>query len=67
MESLLNYPNCFYNAIVEVPNQYAPRKKKYIRGNNKPFMNKTLSTAITLRIKLRNKLLKNPIETNTFS
>ena len=26
--------------------KYEPRKKKYIRGNNKPFMNKTYSKAV---------------------
>ena len=66
MECLLNYPICFYNICTEALNQYAPRKKKYIRRNNKPFMNKTLSKAITLRAKLKNNLLKNPIKANSF-
>ena len=35
-----------------------PKKKKYVRGNQSPFMNKTLSKAIMLRTKLRNKFLK---------
>ena len=35
------------------------KKKKYITGNQLPFMNKTLSKAIMLRAKLRNKFLKN--------
>ena len=29
--------------------RFAPRKKKYIRGNNAPFMNKTLSKEIIKR------------------
>ena len=36
----------FYNVCTEVLNQHTPRKKKYIRGNNKPFMNKALSKAL---------------------
>ena len=36
-----------------------PKKKKYIRGNQSPFLNKTLSKAIMLRTLLRNKFLKN--------
>ena len=36
-----------------------PKKKKYVRGNQSPFMNNTLSKAIMLRTNLRNKFLKN--------
>ena len=35
-------------------------KKKYIRGNNKPFMAKELSKSIMERTRLRNKFLKIP-------
>ena len=35
-------------------NQHAPRKKKWIRCNHKPHMNKTLGKAIMLRSKLKN-------------
>ena len=38
--------------------QYAPRKKKYARGNHSPFINKNLSKTIMLRTKLRNIFLK---------
>ena len=31
-----------------------PEKKKYVRSNQSPFMNKTLSKAIMQRFKLRN-------------
>ena len=48
-------------------NRHAPQKKKYVRGNNKPFMNKTLSQAIMQRTKLRNKFLKDPTEHNKIS
>ena len=34
-------------------------KKSYVRGNQSPFMNKTLSEAIMIRAKLRSKFLKN--------
>ena len=36
-------------------NQHAPKKKKWIRGNYKPHMNKTLRKAIMLRSKLKNR------------
>ena len=66
-EHLLNDPDCFYKVCVEVLNRHAPQKKKYVRGNNKPFMNKTLSKAIMQRTKLRNKFLKDPTEHNKIS
>ena len=44
------------------PNMYATLKKKYIRGNNSPFMNRTLSKKILKRSKLRNKFLKSKSE-----
>ena len=37
---------------------YALLKKKYIRGNNSPFMNRILSKEIMKRSRLRNKFLK---------
>ena len=45
-------------------NEQAPPEKKYVRGNQSPFNNKTLSKAIMLRSKLRNILLKNGTEEN---
>ena len=50
--------DCFYKVCTEVLNQHAPHKKKYVRGNNKRFMNRALSKAIMQRTKLRNKFLK---------
>ena len=41
-----------------VLDKLAPWKKKYVRGNHSPFMNKALSKAITVRTKLRNTSLK---------
>ena len=57
----------FFNICHEVLNKHAPRKKKYIRGNNKPLMVKTLSKAIMQRTRLRNKFLKNPTNQNRLS
>ena len=39
-------------------NKPAFQKKKYVRGNKSPFMNKTLSKAIMQRSKLRKLFLK---------
>ena len=39
-------------------------KKKYIRGNNKPFMTKTLSRSILEKTRLRNRYLKNLTDEN---
>ena len=39
-------------------NRHAPPKKRYLRSNNAPFMNKTLAKAIMVRSRLRNKYLK---------
>ena len=36
-----------------------PLKKKYVRDNHSPFMNKSLSKAIMVRTSLRNIFLKN--------
>ena len=41
---------------------YASLKKKYIRGNNSPFMNRTLSKEIMKKSRLRNKFLKGKSE-----
>ena len=63
----MNDPGCFYKICAEVLNRHAPQKKKYVQGNNKPFLNKTLSQAIMQRIKLRDKFLKHPTEHNKIS
>ena len=41
---------------------YAPLKKKYIRWNNSPFMNREISKEIMDRSRLRNKFLKTKSE-----
>ena len=66
-DSFLKHPAYFYRVFTEVLNKYGPPKKKYIRRNNKPFMNKEISKAIMLRVKLRNKLLKYLTSTNRIS
>ena len=43
---------------------HAPLKKKAVRGNSAPFMNKTLSKAFMHRSKLRNNFNKNPTDEN---
>ena len=48
----------------KILDQYAPPKKKYVRGNHSSFMNKNLSIANLLRTKLKNILLKNRTEEN---
>ena len=45
-------------------NSYAPVKKKIVRGNNAPFMNRTLSKAFMHRSKLKNRYHKFPTEAN---
>ena len=39
-------------------NKHAPKKKKWIRRNNKPHVNKTLRQAIMKRSRLKNKVNK---------
>ena len=53
-------PKLFFELCRSELEHHAPRKKKYIRGNNKPFMTKELSKSIMVRTRLRNKFLKNP-------
>ena len=48
-------------------NKHDPMKKKFIRGNNAPFMNKTLSQAFMHRSKLNNIYNKCPTEQNKIS
>ena len=48
----------FINNCNSILDKQVPKKKKYVRGNQSPFMNKSLSKAIMLRTKLRNKFLK---------
>ena len=45
-------------------NTHAPLKKKTVRGNNGPFMNKTLSKAFMNRARLKNRFYKNRTKAN---
>ena len=66
-ESFVKDPDCFYKVCTEVLNQHAPRKKKYVCGNNKRLINKALSQTMMQKTKLRNKFLKDPSAENKFS
>ena len=52
----------FFKICGEVLNRHAPQKKKYVRGNQSPFINKALSKEIMKRTNLRNHFLKNRTE-----
>ena len=49
---------------MNILNKNAKVKKKHLRANNAPFMNKTLSRAIMKRSRLKNRFLKNPNNEN---
>ena len=66
-ESFVKDPDYFLKVCTEVLNQHAPRQKKYVRGNNKQFMNKALSKGIMQRTKFRNKFLKDTSAENKLS
>ena len=59
----MNYEN-FKEIFITILNLHAPVKKKVLRGNNAPFMNKTLSQAFMHRSKLKNRFNKYPTENN---
>ena len=65
--SLLNsnatYEN-FESIFLDIINKHAPMKKKFLRANNSPFMNKILSKAFMQRSKLKNKFNKFPSNIN---
>ena len=52
------------NMIVSDYVQDAPLKEKVLRGNNAPFMNRTLSQAFSTRARLKNKKQKCPTQEN---
>ena len=67
MESFVKDSNSFFKVYTEVVNQHAPHRNKYVRGNNKRFMNKALPKALMRRAKLRNKFLEILSKYLTFS
>ena len=56
--------NSFQELCINLLNSIAPKKKKYIRANQAPFMNKMLQKAIMDRSRLRNKFLKHMTSSN---
>ena len=57
----------FIAIFKKVLDRHAPSKKKIVRGNQAPFMNKTLSKAFMSRARLRNKYYKNNTPENKFA
>ena len=54
----------FKEIFMQVLNSHARSKKVVVKGNNQPFMNKTLLKAFMHRSKLKNQYNKNPTELN---
>ena len=48
------------NNFINIVNKHAPLKKKFIRGNQVPFMTRNLKKEIYTRTRFRNKFCKNP-------
>ena len=65
VQSNINY-DVFKEIFMNILNKYGPIKSKLVRGNNAPFMNKTLSKSFMQRAKLKNKYNKTPTEANHF-
>ena len=53
-----------FATCLETLDKQAPRKQKYVRGNQSPFMNKTISKAIMDRSRLRNNYIRMSSEEN---
>ena len=65
--NLINGPQKFIDICTKSLDKFAPRKKKYSRSNNMPFMNKLLSRAHMKKTRLRNCYLKTRSEQNRLS
>ena len=52
------------DTFINIVNNHAPLKKKFIRGNQAPFMTRNLRKEIYTRSRLRNKFCKNPTKEN---
>ena len=52
------------NNFINIVNNHAPLKKKFIRGNQAPFMTRNLRKEIYTRSRFRNKFCKNPTKEN---
>ena len=64
LKSCPNSYNSFEQCFSSKLNEYAPKKTKWVRGNNKLHMNKFLRRAIMKRSKLKNNAneTKHPID-----
>ena len=60
----INQLEKFLNVFKKVFHIHAPIKKRYIKANQDPFMNKTLQKAVMTRSRLRNKFSKNKTQPN---
>ena len=56
--------NIFVTVCIDTLNSRAPSKKKYIRGNHLPFLNKELLKEIMHRTRLRKNFLRNRSDEN---
>ena len=54
----------FVTVCIDTLNNHAPRRKKYVRDNHLPFMNKDLSKQIMHRTRLRNNFSRNISDEN---
>ena len=54
----------FKKTLMDTLNYHAPIKKKVLRNNNAPFMNKVLTQAFMHRSKLKNRMNQHPTEEN---
>ena len=54
----------FKEIYMSILNKYAPIQSKIVRGNNGPFLNKTLSKSFMERSRLKNRYNKFPTEEN---
>ena len=54
----------FQDTFQRVLDKHAPMKKRYIRANDSPFMNRTLRKAFMLRARLKNRYNKNKTADN---
>ena len=63
-----NDPNANYKPItenfLETIDKHAPLKKKFVRGNQAPFMNRDFQKVIYTRARLKNKYWRDPSREN---
>ena len=60
LQSIKSYES-FEQVFLEVSNEHAPLKKKFLRANHLPYMTKSLRKAIMRQSELEIKYLKNRI------